>query len=160
MPVTLDRELVLDFFLTFARFEFALKSSGFFVRRPEITYEAKPDWDRFADHLREIFKPASNPRLRQACDHLLDNPPWREVVSGGTWLWDATAENDQISEVKRLLRYVRRVRNNLFHGGKFSSLPVPDIGRNAALLDDSLVILRECLNLADDVRVHYESATL
>ena len=164
MHVTVDRELLLEFFLTFARFEFALKSSGLFVKRrlgnKAFTYEAKPDWDSFARQLRRVFRADASPRLRQACDHLLINPPWREVVVGGAWGWDSTAESDQLSEVERLLRYVRRVRNNLFHGGKFTSLPASDLGRNAALLADSLVILHECLNLADGVRAEYDSAVL
>ncbi len=164
MHVTVDRELLLDFFLTFARFEFALKSAGLFVKRrshkKEVTYEAKPDWDSFARQLNGVFRPDANPRLRQACDHLLINPPWREVVRGGALRWDSAAESDQLSEVERLLRYVRRVRNNLFHGGKFTSVPASDLGRNAALLADSLIILRECLNLAEGVRAEYESAAL
>jgi hypothetical protein len=41
-----DRMLVLQFFLVFARFEYALKRSGF-LRGNESKVE--PDWDRFAD---------------------------------------------------------------------------------------------------------------
>ena len=70
------------------------------------------------------------------------------------------AESEQLSEIERLLNYVRRVRNNLFHGGKFTSLSVSDLGRNASLIEDSLVILKECLRLSGTVRAEYEAAIL
>lgn len=42
--VTVPQKLLLDFFLTLAQFEFALKNSGFHVRRSgELYYPAKPD---------------------------------------------------------------------------------------------------------------------
>lgn len=162
METTIDQKLLLDFFLTFSRFEFALKNSGFFVKRRDtsLPYEARPDWDSFAQRLKGVFHADATPRLRDACDHLLYNPPWREVVSGDSLGWDATAEDDGLSEIERLLRYVRRIRNNLFHGGKFSALPGLETGRNVALLEDSLVILRECLRLAEEVRREYELGAL
>ena len=75
-------------------------------------------------------------------------------------MWDATPENDTLSDVVKIIRYIRRVRNNLFHGGKFSTLPVSDRRRNAELMQYSLVVLRECLRLADSVRAEYEAAIL
>ncbi len=162
MDTTIDEKLLLDFFLTFSRFEFALKNSGFYVKRRDtsLPYEARPDWDSFAQRLKDEFHTDAPPRLRAACDHLLYNPPWREVVGGDTFGWDTTAEDESLSEIERLLRYVRRVRNNLFHGGKFSTLPELETVRNVALLEDSLVILRECLRLIDEVRRAYELAAL
>ena len=156
------QELLLQFFLTFSRFEFALKNSGFHVKRRDtsLPYEARPDWDSFAQRLKELFHTDATPRLRNACDHLLHNPPAREVIGGGALGWDATAEDESLSEIEQLLRYVRRVRNNLFHGGKFSTLPGLETDRNVALLEDSLVILKECLRLMDEVRQEYESAVL
>ncbi|MEW6325604.1 MAG: hypothetical protein AB1515_09495, partial [Nitrospirota bacterium] len=130
MDVTVNRELLLEFFLTFARFEFALKQAGFLKQSSRERPDAKPDWDSFAQELRGVFQSSGNPQLLQACDHLLLNPPWREVVINGATGWDSSAEDDQLSEVEQLLRYVRRVRNNLFHGGKFTSSPMPDLGRN------------------------------
>ena len=162
MTRLVPEELLLDFFLTFSRFEFALKNSGFYVkkRKTSLPYEATPDWDSFAQHLKNAFHADATPRLRDACDHLLNNPPAREIVGAGALGWDATAENKSLSEIEQLLRYVRRIRNNLFHGGKFSNLAGLETDRNVALLEDSLVILRECLRLTDNVRQQYESAAL
>jgi hypothetical protein len=162
MDTTIDQELLLDFFLTFSRFEFALKNSGFYIKRrnTSLPYEARPDWDSFAQRLKDLFHTDTTKHLRDACDHLLYNPPWREVVGGNMLGWDTTAEDESLSEIERLLRYVRRVRNNLFHGAKFSTLAELETVRNVALLEDSLVILRECLRLTDEVRLEYELAAL
>jgi hypothetical protein len=154
--------LLLGFFLTFSRFEFALKNSGFYVKRRETSdpYEGSPDWDSFAQRLTDVFDCNATPKVRNACDRLLDNPPAREVIGGGGLGWDAEAENDSLSDIERLLRYVRRIRNNLFHGAKFSTLPGLETERNVTLLEDSLIVLDECLRLTDDVRQTYESAAL
>ncbi len=162
--ITVGRDLLLRFFVTFARFEFALKNSRFFApqgapagERPE----AHADWDAFAKSIRPVFRAGAGGRLRDACDYLLRLcPPWREVVEGQKVMWDSTPPPEDLPEIQRLLLSVRRVRNSLFHGGKFTTLPVGDAGRNATLLQHSLVVLEECLRLSEEVRVVYEDATL
>jgi hypothetical protein len=164
MRVTINLNLLLDFFLTFAAFEFALKTAGFIKKgRPVLEGTAhivQADWERFIIELRGIFRSDHSPELLEACNRILDNPPWREITTGDELLWDATAENPQLPEVDRLLKYVRRIRNNLFHGGKFVNMPVLDLRRNAGLLSDALIILKECLRLSHKVRGEYESAIL
>lgn len=165
MRIEANRDLLLNFFLTFSCFEFALKSSGMCRPPgrnddPNMGYRAEPDWDNFARSLRDSFQTTSSPRLAEACHYLLLNPPWREVVANGTLMWDAAAENDALSDIEKLIRYIRRIRNNLFHGGKFSTLPVLNRRRNAELMEYSLVVLEECLRLSDPIRAEYEAATL
>lgn len=165
MKIEADKDLLLNFFLTFSCFEFALKSSGLYKLPgrnddPNTGCRAEPDWDSFARSLRDIFQTASSPQLAKACEYLLMNPPWREVVANGVLKWDAAAESDTLSDVEKLIWYIRRVRNNLFHGGKFSTLPVSDRRRNAELMEYSLVVLHECLRLSNSVRAEYEAATL
>ena len=163
-----DREQLLDFFLTFARFEYALKAAGFFRARtgrqtrsagPQEYPDAEPDWPRFAQSIRGAFRSDANPELSAACWYLFDYPPYREVVAGNGLMWETRAPHDDESEAARVLLYVRWVRNNLFHGGKFS----PAHGgpsRNVALISHSLVVLRACLALSPDVMGKYESAVL
>ncbi len=163
-----DREQLLDFFLTFARFEYALKAAGFFRPRtrrrtgsagPQEYPDAEPDWPRFARSIRSAFRSDANPQLSVACRYLFDYPPYREVVAGADLRWETRAPHDDQSEVDRVLLYVRWVRNNLFHGGKFS----PAHGgptRNVALISHSLVILSACLALSPNVKGAYESAAL
>jgi hypothetical protein len=162
--ITVDRELVLRFFVTFARFEFALKNSGFFGPQgvpPGELRDAQPDWDAFASSIRDVFEHAQDHALSAACDYLLRlSPPAREVALGDKVVWDTTPPPDALPEVTRVLLSVRRVRNNLFHGGKFTTVPVGDAGRNSALLEHSLVVLEACLQLSAKVRTQYEDATL
>jgi hypothetical protein len=47
---------------------------------------------------------------------------------------------------------VRAVRNNLFHGGKFSDGYVADPSRDRELLGHAMVILGACLDLDKKVR--------
>lgn len=165
MNIDADKNLLLEFFLTFSCFEFALKSSGWHRPPgrnddPAAGYRAEADWDRFAQSLIRAFNSNASPELAEACDYLLLNPPWRETVVNGVIMWDAVAESDALSDVEKLLRYVRRVRNNLFHGGKFSTLPALDRRRNAELMQFSLVVLKECLRLAPLVNAEYEAASM
>jgi len=48
---------------------------------------------------------------------------------------------------------VRRVRNNLFHGGKF----LPGGDRDQVLVQYALAVLRACLPLNADVETAYAS---
>jgi hypothetical protein len=58
-----DRELLLNFFLTFSRFEYALKAKDLFKRTnpqgndPSRPPEAQPDWDTFAVSLDASLNP-------------------------------------------------------------------------------------------------------
>lgn len=51
---------------------------------------------------------------------------------------------------------VRTVRNNLFHGGKHLPGGESEPVRNERLVRSSLVLLRECAQLVDDVREAYD----
>jgi hypothetical protein len=51
--VPIDRELVLDFFLRFSRFEFALKITGYACGDDA---RVDPDWNRFAADIRSTLK--------------------------------------------------------------------------------------------------------
>lgn len=55
------------------------------------------------------------------------------------------------TEVWRLLLYVRTVRNNLFHGGKYESGPVSDPSRDEELIRSCLLVIDVLLDL--DVKV-------
>lgn len=165
-----DRDRLLDFFLTFALFEYALKAAEFFrprgrrrgqgkPDRPEEYPDAEPDWPKFQKSLRKTFRSDASPELQAACDYLLQEPPHREVVVGDRLEWETRAPSHKLPEVDRVLRCVRWVRNNLFHGGKFSPVHGGP-SRNVALIGHSLVVLRACLTLSAPVRDAYESAAL
>jgi hypothetical protein len=157
-----DRDLLLEFFLSFSRFEYALKTTGFYKRRPEDSMRppaAEPDWDRFATSLRDTFQRGRDRDLENACASLLDPPPNRQVIINDAPAWE-TPTRGPGSEVEFLLRMVRTVRNNLFHGGKYSNDVHEPTKRTELLLRSSLVILRECLALSPVQEAAYLQAKL
>ncbi len=64
------------------------------------------------------------------------------------------------SQDEYLLRLVRTVRNNLFHGGKYPypECVVEDAARNRGLLEDSLAILDQCLAMNERLDGHFAEA--
>jgi hypothetical protein len=166
LETQVNRELLLNFFLTFARFEYALKACGFYQRRnlnsletPRI-YDAKPDWDRFAVSLRSSFQVDRNDQLRQACEYIINSPPNKQIIVNNSVAWETPARPSRESDIEFILRMVRCIRNNLFHGGKHSAEVHEDIERTGQLLNSSLVILKECQILAPDLERIFEEATI
>ena len=159
-----DQELLLDFFLTFSRFEYALKDSDFFQRSgrnySHRHQDANPDWDSFAVSLRGVFRADSNDELQRACEYISDSPPDKQVIIDDAVDWETPTRPENESEIEFLLRMVRSIRNNLFHGGKHSTEPHEEVNRTERLLNVSLIILHECLNLAPDVNNAFLNATL
>ena len=154
--LTIDRDLLFKFFVVFSKFEFALKNSPF-LRGDES--RAEPDWECFAASLRCSFQASTSLQLKEACEYLLSNPPKKQVKVNDRLAWSSN-DPDSLSEVERLLLLVRRVRNNLFHGGKFSAEGFEDTSRQERLLKGALMILAECLRLSPEVRSLYYDATI
>ena len=145
-----DRDLVLLFLGVFSRFEFALKRS-IFLKGSE---QAEADWDRYADSLRGKFQLVDDTSFTKAVAFFLEAPPKKQVVSGGNLNWKDTSIGNGEHREKYVLRLVRIVRNNLFHGGKYPIPvgPLEDAGRNHELLKASLTVLTQCLQLSPAVR--------
>ena len=165
-----NRELLLEFFLMFSRFEYALKDSGLF-KRPNnneiknfkekgVLPEAKPDWNKFATSLLNVFRIDRTKALKHACEYILDSPPIKQVIINDGIAWGTPLRPDSESEVVFFLRMVRCIRNNLFHGGKYNIEVHVDTQRTEMLLRSSLVILEECLSLATQVRQAFDKAII
>ena len=144
MSADLDR-LAIQLFRTFARVEYALKVTG----RHFGDGAAQANWYQWSEELVDLFeKPPSEP-LRQAIDFILAAPPKKQVVEEGALKWvvvkpSAKTKSDEV------LQYVRRVRNNLFHGGKFN-VGFFDPERSEPLLSHSLTILEEAVRASPEV---------
>ncbi|MCC6948703.1 MAG: hypothetical protein IT539_13130 [Bradyrhizobiaceae bacterium] len=139
-------------FVMFARCEYALKAAGF---REGSDNEPRACWAAFAQSLENALSDASPPELRDAIAYILANPPRKQVVRGGVLEW-ATVEPESRSKADLILLYVRRVRNNLFHGGKFNGKWF-DPPRSEKLLRASLTILEACIEASNKVREAYEN---
>jgi hypothetical protein len=147
---TLDK-LAIELFKTFSRFEYALKASGF----NNGDGEAQANWRNFALSIELELQNPQTPELREAIDFMLKHSPKKQVIRNGLLAWDAAPPNTN-STADLILLYVRRVRNNLFHGGKFNGhWFAPE--RSEKLLRHSLVILNACLDGSPQVRSAFKS---
>jgi hypothetical protein len=153
--ISIDRDLVFDFFLRFSRFEFALKVTGYALGNDT---KVTPDWDRFIRDISSNFLKTRTPELAQACDYFLLNPPKKQVLANRSLGWSTTLPCDPARESELLVKLVRRVRNNLFHGGKYNNAVHEETARNEDLLRGGLLILDECLRVSDSVRAAYDGA--
>lgn len=140
----IDKDLVLEFLGAFSRFECALKRAGF---ASGDASRVNADWDCFGKTLRTLSPEQRAPVLR-SCAYLLQEPPKKQVLRDGHLAWSDAADTS-LSDFERVLIYVRRVRNNLFHGGKFPAPdgPVYEVARNKKLIQDALAVLIAVLDL-------------
>lgn len=144
--------LAYRFFRQFSRMEYALKATG---RLANFNGDAKANWDSFGDQidpkLNELAQ--ENDVLQRAIRFMMDHPPKKQTVQDGSLEWQ-DVQPTGMTDARMLLVYVRRVRNNLFHGGKFNSGWL-DPQRSKRLLEHALTILERCIDLDADVGAAY-----
>ncbi|HLG15320.1 MAG TPA: hypothetical protein VJH03_12570 [Blastocatellia bacterium] len=150
-----QRELACEFLGVFARFEYALKATGFATGDGDW---CKADWNRFAEAIQGVLTASKEPGPRAAIDYLLTKPPGKEVLdlSSGTVQFVESPPDATQNKARQVLTMVRRVRNNLFHGGKFGPPAPSDPYHDQRLVEHSLVVLRFRLSLNADVALAYE----
>lgn len=141
-----DRHLAWHFFVFFSRFEYALKRDVRYLKSG--VDHAVPYWDGFAADYNEVFQSTMSPPLVTAVEYFKLHPPRQQLRSnlGMDWSEPSIYDGKEIL-LKWVLCMVRRVRNNLFHGGKFPLIPMPDPSRDRELLINAMVILNACLAL-------------
>lgn len=138
----------VELFAVLSRFECALKRAGYC----EPTEEAKPSWNAFAERLgKPFFEKIS---ASHQADTLLLSPPKKQIQVNRRLDW---AGSNRPANVHEVFVMVRRVRNNLFHGGKYPSGPVSDVSRDERLLRESLWVIESALAAAPDVSAEFES---
>ena len=145
-----DRRLAWHFFVFFSRMEYALKRTSRYLKNTPV---AEPNWDRFgADH-DERFRQSLLPVTDLAIDYLEANPPRKQIQVDGRMSWSEPRRSEENEkQLTWLLLAIRTVRNNLFHGGKFPLIPMPDPSRDRDILMNSLAILNAVLGLDKDVK--------
>ena len=142
-------ELASELFHVFSRTEYSLKAAGF----NNGDGAAEANWRDFALDVENLIANPNTQQLKEAIDFIFSAPPKKQVIRNGLIEWEET-EPTTNSQADKLLIYVRRVRNNLFHGGKFNGHWF-EPERSEALLRSSLVILSSCVESVHDVRSAY-----
>ena len=132
-------QLAGKLFHVFSRTEYALKAAGY--NKGDGAAEA--NWRKFALAVEDLIANPANQELQEAINFFFNAPPKKQVIVDGVIQWKVS-EPATNSQADKLLIYVRRVRNNLFHGGKFNGHWFkPE--RSEVLLRHSLTILTACV---------------
>lgn len=137
-----------ELFRIFARFEFALKMAGYC--RPQGD-KVEIDWDRFANNPnmgKPFFKFAIASNI---CPTMLSDPPKAETISEGRWGFASSAAKP--NSVQDMMGHVRRVRNNMFHGGKYFD---GNEERDAVLVSEAIAILLAAAEKDPDINFFFE----
>jgi hypothetical protein len=155
MSTELDR-LAFRFFKLFAQYEYALKAMGYGAAGSNG--QAEPSWNRFANEIGIRIMAVNEEPVVTARQYLLEQPPKRQIWVGGAVEWEAVSNDDK--SVQALFGHLRRVRNNLYHGGKFNGRWI-DPDRSWQLIGHSLVILDALLERDDRLQqaIHGNSAS-
>jgi hypothetical protein len=138
---------VCEFFAVFSRFEFVMKENGFVQRGQD---RAHPDWDRFARETASSLRIAPGSDAAAAVEYLSGDPP---LVQMRNLSWQMAPLEGQ-TRVEQALHAVRRVRNNLFHGGKHTPHSPP--GRDEKLVQCSRSLIYACLEQDDNLSAAFE----
>ena len=91
-----------------------------------------------------------------AGQYLLDDPPKKLVILNGDSKWELPGRQGQF-DAGFLIEWLRRARNNLFHGGKWLTAPEPR-DRNELVSSTGARVLSAVMNLpsAYSLRQHFE----
>ena len=136
MSEELDR-LAFTFFKLFAQYEYALKAMKYahVGRYGQVELE----WDRYSNEIGKLILIDDDEHIQRAVNYLFDNPPKKQVIRQGKLDWKSV--NTEVRSPKVLFEHIRRVRNNLYHGGKFNDNWL-EPQRSTELISNSLIILQ------------------
>lgn len=135
----MHKDLIVSFFATFSRFEYALKEAG--MVRAGRNNAAMPDWEA----VKSLLRDDDTTHVIDAAGILLEAPPRRQVWLEEQLKWDRTgsagARTDDVVES------LKRVRNNLFHGGKWRPETYELSTRSEELVRAAHAVLDQLLEL-------------
>ncbi|MFA0716364.1 hypothetical protein AB4622_10165 [Vibrio splendidus] len=141
-----------DFFKLFSRAEYALKAASF---NNGDGGNVQADWTKFAQEIHQSFMQEPSNELVKAVKYIQESPPKKQIIEDGNIKWSDTPPH-ALCDTDLLLLYVRRVRNNLFHGGKFNvEFFAPE--RSEELISVSITILKHAVELNEQVKQAYDS---
>lgn len=132
----------IKLFKVLMRLEFALKDIGY--GRPGRRQVAEVNWEKYINE--KLGAPFwAKFKDTQELQVLIETPPKKQVIDEtGRLIWEQHAK---VTSIQDLISAMRRVRNNLFHGGKSGD---PDADRNQRLFAAALFLVDQILR-EDDV---------
>jgi hypothetical protein len=142
-----SRDLIIEFFFAFSRFEYSLKETSFANGTDK---EIKPNWDKFVKSIRKHFLKTKTEELNKAVNYIIAKPPKIQAYKNKkvSWRKRQLATNEPLINI--LKNHICDIRNNLFHGGKNRNQK--EMSRDSMLLRSALMVLNEWLNLSEEVK--------
>ncbi len=135
--------LAFDFFYWFSRFEFALKENHF-LKKEEAGSNAEPGWDKFVEKYADSFTISADSQK------IIDLNPHRQIVGDNLELeWRPVGRADCKSDLCLVVRLLKAIRNNLFHGGKHDAVGWDDPKRTEELLTSGKNVLDHFAKMAN-----------
>ena len=141
---------------SFCVLAYGVCSEGEWIRGPG---KPKVAWSRLQSEFTQKWSvPDSLPHdVKAAVSYLCDRFPAKQVLDDGKFaLVLSPAKEKEMGLGHEVVEYVRRVRNNLFHGGKFNQHWFAE-QRSIELINHSLTVVEFIVKeLSDDVSRNYE----
>ena len=147
----INPRLVCEFFAAFARFEFAMKETRFC--RGDQHGNAIPNWNLLKSELGSLITPFADGEKRDLVDYLLTEPPEIQKVRNGRPQFEPVPLSGA-NPGAQAIEAAKRVRNNLFHGGKHT--PHSSAERDTKLINGAFVVLDACLAADPDLNSTFE----
>lgn len=136
MPDIMDD--AIRFFIKFSKFECALKYDGY-LKTPNGKAEA--NWHTFAAATGLSLQTlVENPHIGESVQYLIASPPKIQYAENGRLLWREVRQPDHVND---LIDCIKRVRNNLFHGGKYNCSEFDHPERSRVLIHACVAIMDE-----------------
>jgi hypothetical protein len=111
-----DKDRIFKFFTIFSRWERALKRHYPKKGNYEV---AEAGWDQFVDQFASEIAADRGQEYEVASAYLVAAPPKVQIYrEDADPRWEPNPRRTTKAEDRYLLRVMRDVRNNLFHGGK------------------------------------------
>ena len=143
--MNIQPDLAFEFFAVFSRTEYALKATQYRCKE-----KAEPCWDIFANRIDKDLQNIDDEKLKYAISYLQKYPPKIQKIENDKLVFKEPPISRGQKTTQQILLSIRRVRNNLFHGGK-SERVREQRKRNECLVEQSLIILNACVDIDNDV---------
>lgn len=146
-------DTAIEFFIVFSRFEYTLKASTYVKSSRIGSLEA--NWDKFIKSIKLKFNAQKNIDLSSSVSFILTNPPQVQKFDNNNLIWEDRIFNNSSSDIQKLNLHIRDIRNNLFHGGKYTT--ILNSARDYRLMQSALVILDEWISLDSNLQKIYST---
>ena len=133
----------------YSRFEYVLEKLGFLIN---IRGKYIIDWYPYIEDISDRFQinHLSNQTLLTAYEYLLRNPPKKKIL-GIPSQWQTISFPRNVTDCKKVIEYIRAIRNNLFHGSKYPF----DTARDSNLILSSIILLDYCIEISSNDFLSY-----